>query len=273
MNQNKIGNILIYIILIPVSIIAFLPFYIMFIMGTYFSEDLFKGLNLLPGNYILENLNTVLKSNFVLFYFNSTYISILSVLAAVMVSAMAGYALSKFKYRLRQPIFYFIIMTMMVPYHLGLIGFIIEMRNLGLNNSHIPLILVNSASAFGVFWMTQYISSSVPTEVIESARIDGCNEFSVFLKIVLPYIKPAIVSLSMLIFLWTWNSFLLPLIIINKPELYTIPLGITTLGDYYRTDYAARIMGLALGTLPLIGIFMIGSKYLISGLTAGAVKG
>src|SRR5665647_73257 len=255
------------------SIFALLPFYIMIIMGTYQNEDLFTQIVILPGTYLLENLKTVASSHFERVYMNSLIVSIISTVMSVFVSAFAGYSFAKYNFKYKNKIFAFVLFTMMIPGQLGLVAFVIEMRTLHLAGTLLPLILPWVANAFGVFWMTQFIRSAIPNEVLESARIDGCSDIDIFFKIVLAFIYPAITTLSLLVFLWSWNNYLLPLIVINKPELYTIPLGITSLGNAYRTDLAAQILGLTIGTLPVLLLFAIGSKSFIRGLTAGSVKG
>jgi cellobiose transport system permease protein len=248
------------------SIFALLPFYIMTIMGTYQNEDLFTKIVLVPGTYLLENLKTVAASRFDL-------VSLISTVLSVLVSAFAGFAFAKHHFKYKGKIFAAVLLTMMIPGQLGLVAYVIEMRYLSLSGTLLPLILPWVANAFGVYWMTQFIKSAVPTEVLESARIDGCSDIGVFFRIVVAFIYPAITTLSLLVFLWSWNNYLLPLIIVNKPELYTIPLGITALGDAYRTDLAAQILGLTLGTIPVLILFAVGSKSFIRGLTAGSVKG
>jgi cellobiose transport system permease protein len=256
-----------------VSILSLLPFYLMTIMGTYFTNDLFTKLVYLPGNYFLQNLRTILHSKFFLFYWNSFYVAALSTVLCVFVSALTGFAFAKYKFKGQKGLYYFILGTMMVPSQLGLVAFAVEMRNFHWVNTHLPLIIPWAANAFGVFWMTQYIKGAIPDEILESARIDGCNEIGIFSRIVMPFIKPAITTLSMLSFLWSWNNYLTPLIILNKVEVFTIPLGISTLDSYYMTDYGARILALSIGILPLLVIFIVGSKNFIKGITAGAVKG
>jgi len=255
------------------SIFSLLPFYIMTIMGTYLNEDLFTKIVLVPGSYLLENLKTVAASRFDLVYLNSLIVSLSSTVLSVFVSACAGFAFAKHEFKLKNKIFSFVLLTMMIPGQLGIVAYVIEMRYLQLSGTLLPLILPWVANAFGVYWMTQFIRSAVPTEVLESAKIDGCSDIGIFFRMVIPFIYPAITTLSLLVFLWSWNNYLLPLIIINKPELYTIPLGITSLGDAYRTDLAAQILGLTLGTLPVLVLFAFGSKSFIRGLTAGSVKG
>lgn len=255
------------------SVFALLPFYIMVVMGTYQNEDLFKGIVLVPSTYLLENLKTVAASRFDLVYWNSLLVSAASTVLSVFVSAFAGFAFAKHEFKYKNKIFTAVLLTMMIPGQLGLVAYVIEMRFLGLTGTLLPLILPWVANAFGIFWMTQYIRSAVPTEVLESAKIDGCSDIAVFFRIVIAFIYPAITTLSLLVFLWSWNNYLLPLIVINNPALFTIPLGITSLGTAYRTDLAAQILGLTIGTLPVLILFAAGSKSFIRGLTAGSVKG
>lgn len=255
------------------SVFSLLPFYIMIMMGTHLNEDLFTKIVLLPGNYLLQNLKTVAASRFDLAYWNSFVVSASSTVLSVLVSAFAGFAFAKYRFRHKNKIFAVILLTMMIPSQLGIVAYVIEMRYLHLSGTLLPLILPWIANAFGVFWMTQFMKGAVPTEVLESARIDGCSDFGLFFRIVLAFIRPAVTTLSLLVFLWSWNNYLLPLIMINKPELYTIPLSITTLGEAYRTDLAAQILGLSIGTFPVLVLFAFGSKSFIRGLTAGSVKG
>lgn len=266
--------------LLPVSILVFifsifalLPFYVMIVMGTYVNEDLFKGIKLFPGTYVLQNLHTVLSTNFLNFYANSLYIAILTTVGGVFISALTGFAFAKYSFRFKKILFYFILATLMIPGQLGLIGLMVEMRWFGLGNSHFPLIVPAMASAFGVFWMYQYIGSSIPNELLESSRIDGCGDFRIFSFIVLPNIKPGLVTISLLLFLGSWNNYLMPLIMLNKENLYTITLGIAMLDSLHRTDYAAKILALALSTFPILILFSIGSKSFIKGLMTGSIKG
>ncbi|WP_199619831.1 carbohydrate ABC transporter permease [Paenibacillus alkalitolerans] len=261
------------VLLLLVSVISILPFYFLIVMTTRVTGDIFKGKIFLPGAYFADNFRTVLGSSFFHSYWNSILVSVTATAVCVFISAMTGYALTKYEFKLRGAFFAFIIGTMMIPPQIGMIGYLIEMRFLHLTDSLVPLILVWTTNAFGVFWMAQYIKSSLHTELIESARVDGCNEFRIFLQIVLPVIKPAVATLSMVIFLWSWNNYMLPLVLVNKESLFTIPLSIKSLGNIYYTDYGARLTGLLFAILPLILIFVLGSKSFIRGLTAGAVKG
>lgn len=272
--SDKVNKVIVYAVLIFFAILAAGPFYLMIIMSTYSSNDLFKGIHVLPGNYLLENLITVFNvAKFHVFYFNSLYIAVCSTLLLLIVCAMCGYALAKYDFAFRKTAYTIVLLTMMVPIQLGLVAFVWEMKQIGWMNTHLPLIIPAAANGFAVFWMRQYMISGVPNEVIESARIDGCTEYGIFFRIVIHFIKPAIGAQALLSFMWSWNNYQLPLVIIYKQSLYTITQGLSTLDVMYRQNFGARITALAIGTIPLFIIFLCLSKSLISGLTSGAVKG
>lgn len=263
----------IYLFMVMMSVCALLPFYMMIVMGTHYSEDLYTGVKLFFGKYFVQNFQTVMRQNFLLYYWNSIVVAGCHVAGGLVISALTGYAFAKFEFRGKKFLFAVIVATLAIPEQLGLIGYVLEMRWLGLNNTLFPLIVFGMANAFGVFWMRQYIGSSVPDEIIESGRVDGCREFGIFFRLIIPIIRPALITIFLLLFLWSWNNYMTPLVMISKEKLYTIPLSIALISSEYRTDYAARILALSMGTIPILILFSFGSKYLIQGLVAGSVKG
>lgn len=270
---RKVKGLLVGAVLAVVSVISLIPFWFMFSMSTYKSEMIFQGTPIFPSDYFLENLKTIFASNFLQSYGNSLFISIVSMVVSVIICAMVGYGMNVYNFRFKKALNLFIMMTMMVPSQIGIIGYMIEMRNLGLNGTLWPMIFTWFANGFGAYWMISFIHSSLPIELVESARIDGASEIKIFRSIVLPCIKPGILTLCLLIFLWSWNNYMTPLVFINKAENYTIPIFIKSLASAYRTDYGAQLTGLTLATIPLLILFVFGSKNFIKGLTAGAVKG
>ncbi|MDO5392225.1 MAG: carbohydrate ABC transporter permease [Eubacteriales bacterium] len=271
--MKRIKKVMIGLLLAIISFVSLVPFWFMFSMSTYKSEEIFSGTPIFPSDYLLENLKTIFASNFVRAYANGLFISIVAMVFSVIICAMVGYAMNVYKFRFKKALSVFIMMTMMVPTQLGIIGYMIEMRNFGLNNTLWPMIFTWFANGFGAYWMISFIKTSLPIELVESARIDGANEIRIFRSIVLPCIKPGLVTLCLLIFLWSWNNYMIPLVFINKAENYTIPIFIKSLASAYRTDYGAQLTGLSLSTMPLLLLFIIGSKNFIRGLTGGAVKG
>lgn len=256
-----------------ITIISLIPFWLMFSMSTYKSEMIFQNNPLIPADYFVENLKTIFASNFVQSYGNSLFISAIAMLGSVLVCSMAGYAMNVYDFKLKKVVNMFIIMTMMVPTQIGIIGYMIEMRNFKLNNTLWPMVFVWLASGLGAYWMISFFKSGLPIELVESARIDGASEPQIYTKIALPCIKAGIVTLCLMQFLWSWNSYMYPLVFVNKADNYTIPIFVKSLASAYRTDYGAQLAGLTLSTIPVLILFTFGSKTFIKGMTAGAVKG
>ncbi|WP_027630702.1 carbohydrate ABC transporter permease [Ruminiclostridium cellobioparum] len=273
MKTKKMKSIVLTLFMFVLALVVLFPFYTMIMMSTHYSENIYKGLPLLPGGYFMENLKTVFNAHFEIFYKNSLIVSVGATILSLAVSTLCGYALSKYKFKGANFLFKFILVTMMVPTQLGLVAFVVEMKKIGWMNTLLPLIIPPAATGFGVYWMRNYIAGALPDELIESGRIDGAREPGILVKIALPCIKPAIFSLALMNFVTNWNSFLVPLIVLNKTETYTVPIGIINLNSAYRNDLAAKITALVLGTVPLLILFTATSKSFIRGITMGAVKG
>ena len=271
--KKRAAAVIKQIILIVMTLIMFFPLYIVFVMGTYYSEDIFKGLPILPSDYFLTNLKLVISKGYFSAYFNSITVSVVSVILSVLVSTMIGFALAKYNFKGKKFIFAFVMAIMMIPGQISMIGYMLEMRKLNLINTLLPLIFTWAAHPLGAFLMMQFISDGIPDELLESARLDGCSEPGIFFKIVIPCIKSGFVTLATLVFLWSWNNYVLPLILINKQELFTIPLMVNNLSNAFRSDYGAIMCALGLAVLPMIVIVSLCSRTFIQGIAAGAVKG
>ena len=269
----NLPRVLMILLIVLITLIAVFPFYCMLIMGTYSINDLFTGIKLLPGTNLSKNWNTLFTVPILSYYKNSFLAGFATVIICLFTSTTCGYGLAKYRFKGRKALYNLALAMLMIPSQLGLIAYIIEMRFMGLSGTLWPIILPYSASAFGVFWMTSFIAQAIPDEVIESGRIDGCNEYRIFFQISLPFIRPALVTLALLSFLWSWNALLVPLVTLNKEALFTLPLGIKGLSTGFRNDYGAQILGLSVGTLPILILFSCFSKNLISGLASVAVKG
>ena len=271
--KKRISAAIKQIILILMTLVMFFPLYIVFVMGTYYSEDIFKGLPMLPSDYFLTNLKLVISKGFFSAYLNSITVSVASVILSVLVSTMIGFALAKYNFKGKKFIFAFVMAIMMIPGQISMIGYMLEMRKMNLINTLLPLIFTWAAHPLGAFLMMQFISDGIPDELLESARLDGCSEPGIFFKIVIPCIKSGFVTLATLVFLWSCNNYVLPLILINKQELFTIPLMVNNLSNAFRSDYGAIMCALGLSVLPMIVIFSLCSRTFIQGIAAGAVKG
>ena len=187
---------------------------------------------------------------------------------------MAGYAFAKFRFKMRNFLFGVVLVFMMLPGQIGIIGFFKEVQAMHLMNSYIPLIVPSIANCFAVFFYKQYMDTSLPTELIEAAIIDGCREIEIFHRLVLPLMKPAMVTQAVLTFIGTWNSYLNPLILLNDKSKFTLTLLIATVRDATHADYGAQYLGMVISIIPTIIIYCFGSKTIMEKITIGAaVKG
>lgn len=271
--QHKLAAAGKQLILIIMTFFVVFPLYIVFVMGTYSSEQIFRGLPVLPSNYLIENLKMVFSKGFFRACVNSVVVSVSSVVLSVVISTLIGFGLAKYRFRGQKLITGFVLAVMMIPSQISVIGYMMEMRMFRLSNTLLPLILIWAAHPLGAFLMMQFIRDGVPDELLESGRLDGCSEPGLFFRIVIPCIKSGFATLATLVFLWSWNNYMLPVILINKQDLFTLPLMVNNLSNAFHSDYGAIMCALSMSILPMIVIFSLCSKTFIKGISAGAVKG
>ncbi|WMC92366.1 carbohydrate ABC transporter permease [Kineothrix sp. MB12-C1] len=228
-----------------------------------------------PNNYkkVWNIGNSAVRDyHFSLAYFNSIKIAGINLVGSVITSTLAGYAFAKLKFKGRDALFLIYLSTMMIPSQVTLIPKFAIFSKLGMINTHLPLILPGLITITGTFLMRQYFMM-IPDELRESARIDGAGEFTTWARIMVPIAKPSMASLGMVVFLWNWNAYLEPLVFLNDWRLYTIPLALTNFIEESVTEYNLIMAAASSALIPAFIVFLCGQKFLVKGLTAGAVKG
>ena len=210
---------------------------------------------------------------FARWYVNSIVVATMSTALAVFFSALAGFGFAKYDFPLRSLLFKILIGTLIIPFQLVLIPLFIIMSKIGWMDSYAALIVPFMAPAFGIFLMRQFMVGSVPTELLDAARIDGSSEGGLFFRIAVPLARPAIGALSIFSFLGSWNSFLWPLIILRSSSKFTLPMGLANLLGLYNQQYGMIMAAAFLVALPMIILFVLMQRQFIAGLTVGAVKG
>jgi len=178
-----------------------------------------------------------------------------------------------FEFRFKNALFVMIMGTMLIPPFLGMIPTAMVMSQLGWMNDPKALIVPAACGAMGIFMMRQFISSSIPKELVEAARMDGCREFKIYYRIIVPLILPAFGTLGLITFIGTWNNFMGPLVVMNDMKMFTVPLALRALQGTGQVPWGAVSIGASIAVLPLLFLFVIASRRLIDGLTSGAVKG
>ena len=270
----SIGKIFLYLFLIVLAIICFLPFYIMIINSTHSNPDLASKLMLTPGKHLIENYKRLSENVPVWKGFrNSLVIAVSTTILSGYFSALTAYGFSKFRFKGNKQLFWIVLATMMIPQQLGLIGFFQLCKSLNLLNSFLPMILPAIASASSVFFIKGYSDAAIHESLIESARIDGCGEFRIFNTIILPIIIPSVATMAIFTFVNSWNNYLTPLVLLFDMEKFTLPILIVVARGIYQTDFGAIYTGIAISIVPIMLAFSFLSKYIIGGLSNGAVKG
>ena len=261
--------------MIFLALIAVVPVYLLLINATRSTEQINLGISLLPGGNAMFNWKTLTGRSFQIWqgFGNSAFISLSATVLSVYFSAMTAYGLHVYKFKGRKVLWTIILIIMMLPGSLTFIGFYQFMARIKLLNSYIPLIVPGIAAAATVLFIRQYISSVLSLELIDSARIDGANEYRTFNVIVLPIIVPALATQAIFTFVGSWNNFLTPFVLISNMKKYTLPMLVQSLrGDIYRAEVGSIYLGIAVSLIPILIFYMFMSRFIISGLTMGSIK-
>ncbi|MBD5524651.1 MAG: carbohydrate ABC transporter permease [Lachnospiraceae bacterium] len=270
-----IKKTILYICLTLLAIICLLPFAMMMVNATRTSDQIVKGFSLIPGTALAHNWEVVF-SYFNLFkgMLNSLIVALPATFLGAYFPAMTAYGLACYDFKGNKLIFWVILVFMMIPGTLSMIGFYQLCSTLHITNSYIPLIVPAIAGTGTVFFLRQYILSSLSPSLVEAARMDGASELYIFHRVVLPIVFPAIATFSIMSFIGNWNSYLLPMIILNSPQKYTLPVQLASLRSStdITENYGAIYLCIAISMIPIILVFITFSKYIISSVSAGAVK-
>ncbi|WP_374400974.1 carbohydrate ABC transporter permease [Niveibacterium sp.] len=258
------------------GVIMLAPFWFMFVFATHTNTEI---LSVPPplwfGSAFLDNVRLLIEKlpffwrNLGLSFFIAFSVTVLNLFFC----SLAGYAFAMYHFKFRESLFAVIMATMMLPAFIFMIPTVLIMSAIGWMNEAKALIVPGACGAFGIFMMRQFIGTAIPKELVEAARIDGCSEFGIFWRIVLPLVTPALGSLGLITFIGAWNNFAGPLVIMRDMDMFTVPLALRALQGTGQVPWGAISAGSAIAVLPLMVLFVIASRRLIEGLTSGAVKG
>ncbi|MBS4753345.1 carbohydrate ABC transporter permease [Nocardioides sp. zg-ZUI104] len=253
-----------------------LPLYWSFVIGSHTKGEAndFPP-PLLPGGHFLANARRVLDTvEFWSAMLNSVLVSAACAISVVFFSTLAGYAFAKLKFRGSNALMGFVVMTMAVPTQLAIVPLFILMRDYGLLDTLLAVALPTLVTAFGVFFMRQYLLDAVPTELIEAARMDGCTMLRTFWTVAIPAARPAMAILFLFTFMQVWTDYMWPLVALQQTETLQIALDRLALtGQGQTTDYALVLAGAGMSTIPLLLLFVLAGRHLVAGIMQGAVKG
>lgn len=230
-------------------------------------------IGLIPEEPTLENYTYVLEDGrFFGWFINSTIIAAITTISALFFDSLVGYTLCKFKFRGRYIVFIAILSTLMIPTEMLVIPWYMMSQSLGWLDTYWGIMFPGLMTAFGVFLMKQFFET-VPDDFLEAARIDGLNEFQIWWQVAMPMVRPALAALAIFIFLGNWTAFLWPLIVTTSPDLYTLPVGLSSFGDEADVAWELIMTGAAISTLPTLVFFLIFQRFIIRGVVMAGLKG
>ncbi len=270
------GDGLLYALLIAVSIFMILPFLWMVSTSLKPENEIFR----LPPVMISQNFNlnsylNLFQQRGILRILANTFVVAAGATALqLFFCSLGGYGFSKFKFPGRDKLFGVLLGTMIVPFTIMMVPLYVIMVRLGWIDTFLPLIIPGAASAFGIFFMRQYITS-VSSELLDAARIDGASEFGIYWRIVLPIVAPGLISLGLIFFMGSWNSFMWPLVILKSPDNFTLPIMIRSIvsGVIGRPVFNLQMAASVISIIPLLIVFLIFQRRFVEGIQAGAVRG
>lgn len=274
MNKMKMLKIFLYALLVILLVICFIPFFMMIINATRTNAEILRGFSIIPGSATLENYNILVSYMDVWRGFlNSLIVAVSVTFLNSYFSALTAFAFVVFNFKGKNVIFIAFLVMMMVPGQLGLIGLYDLSSTLGILDTYLPLIIPAIAAPFTVFFFRQYMITTMHTSLLEAARIDGATDMKMFHRIVLPMLMPAIATMGIFTFIGTWNDYITPLVILKSPESFTLPVMMGALrGSPVAKNLGAMYIGIAISVVPIMLAFLFFSRYIISSISAGAVK-
>jgi putative chitobiose transport system permease protein len=273
--NSKLKTLGMYVLLGAIAFVMLFP--LLWLISTSFkspAENIFQfPPQLFPTQPTFQNFLTVWQSNpFGQYLFNSTIIAVLTVGLNLLFCSLAAYPLARLDFRGRDLIFTSIVSTIMIPFQIVMIPLYILTVQLGLRNTYLGVIFPSIASAFGIFLLRQAFQG-VPKELEEAARIDGCSELGLWWNIMLPAVRPALVTLAIFVFIGSWSDFLWPLIVLDRPEYYTLPLGVATLAGTFSLDWRLIAAGSVISIAPVLLFFLFMQRYIVPTDSGSGVKG
>jgi multiple sugar transport system permease protein len=266
------GQVIRWTVLLLGGVVMLTPLIFMFSTSLKYSSDVYD-LRLIPADPTLGNYIDVLSDGrFFRWFVNSVAIATIVTLSNVFFDSLVGYTLAKYEFRGRYLVFIAILSTLMIPTEMLVIPWYLMARNFGWLDTYWGIMFPGMMTAFGTFLMKQFFET-VPKDFIEAARIDGLNEFTIWWRIAMPLVTPAISALAIFTFLGNWTAFIWPLIVTNSKELYTVPVGLSSFAVEQSIQWEMIMTGASLATLPTLLVFLILQRYIVRGVVMAGLKG
>ncbi len=274
MSESALRRALHHALLILLALLVLFPVIWIVLSSFKPQNELFRQpLSLLPRAFTLQNYSQALsQGNFLRYFGNSLFVSVTSTLLAVLINVMAGYALAKYIFPGRDLIFTLMLSTLMIPLQVIMIPIFLQLKNFGLLNTLWGLIIPPAATPTGIFLARQYMVT-LPNSMIEAARIDGAGEATLFRRVILPLSLPIVATITIFSFMWRWNDYLWPLIVIPDNKKQTIQQALANFVGQLQINWSQLLAMTTVAIVPVVLVFLVFQQFFMSGISAGAVKG
>jgi ABC-type glycerol-3-phosphate transport system permease component len=257
------------------ALTVFFPFFWMAVTSLKTPPEIIRvPLQVAPDNWFnLSNYREVFhRENFIRYLFNSALVASIAALSSLVVSALAGYGFAKFHFPGRDAFFLAIVGILMVPFQSVVVPLYLWVNRFGLLDTYLGIVAPDLVSVFGVFLMRQAIEV-IPNDYMDAARIDGCSEFGIFFKVILPSVKPAIATLLIIKFMWNWNEFFWPLVVVNSPTMRVVTIGLMSFTNIYFIEYNLLTAAAVISILPILLIFLCLQRWVVQAVVMSGLKG
>lgn len=276
-SRKPSGKTIVYIILIVGSLLTLLPFVWTILASFKTHAEIINPAtqSFFPRNFTFDNYTTIFNDEslpLARFYFNSGFIAITNVITTTFTSALFGYVFAKFNFRFKRAVFSYLLITMMIPFQLTMIPSYLILLNFGLTNNLLGMVVLSWFDAFGIFLMRQFMSG-IPDELIDAGRVDGANEWQIFIRIVLPQTLAIMATYGVLVFIANWNAYLWPLIVLRDIDVRTLPIILTWYNDAHTSNLGLQMAASVLIVMPILVVYTIFNRWVVSGFSLSGLKG
>ncbi len=285
LGQNPVAQACMLVFFIILAVVIIIPLYAL-LLGTFKggAELFVSGLNLSlqpeklhlkAWKYLFTGVmsdGTYNPHDYFIWYKNSIFIVLVQGGLTLLISSMVAYGFSKYRFKGQNALFMCVLLVMMIPLEILMLPMYTQINAMGLRNSYAGVMLPFLANMSAIFFFRQFLEG-VPHDLLDAGRVDGCTEYGIFFRIIMPIMKPAYASMAVLVGMGAWNGLLWPMLVLSDMKKYTIPIGLNTLWTPYGNNYDLMITGSCFAILPLLLLFLFAQKFIIEGMTAGAVKG
>lgn len=273
--QLRLTGVLLIAFFTVLSVIILTPFVSMILTSFKPSNMVIRnGFNLKIGNLTLDNYIYLFTGDHQYFrwFGNSLFLTLVQTVLTLFVSAWVGYGFAFYNFKGKNALFICVLILMMIPFEILMLPLYREIVAMKLINSYIGIILPYLANPIAIFFFRQYLQS-IPKEIVDAGRIDGCSEYGIFLRLIVPLMKPAFAAMAIFVGMTSWNNFLWPLLVLNDSKKFTLPIGLSSLMGPYGNNYMLLISGAVMSVVPIMILFFSAQRFFIEGMSTGSVKG